>query len=132
MAREWMTNAWLRVKALVNRRRLERDLEEELEFHLAKRAEKNRRWGLAADDAQAAARRRFGNVPLVKEDCRDMWIFTWLETLWRDVCYAARGQDFFDRKASRTGQAAFPRLQRSEPQLLSHHEDPAQERPLLR
>jgi len=90
MAREWMTNAWLRVKALVNRRRLERDLEEELEFHLAKRAEKNRRLGLAADDAQAAARRRFGNVALVKEDCREMWIFTWLETLWRDVCYAAR------------------------------------------
>ncbi|HEY6386087.1 MAG TPA: ABC transporter permease [Candidatus Acidoferrum sp.] len=90
MAREWMTNAWLRVKALVNRRRLERDLEEELEFHLAKRAEKNRRLGLAADEAQAAARRRFGNVPLVKEDCREMWIFTWLETLWRDFCYAAR------------------------------------------
>jgi len=90
MARQWMTNAWLRVKALVNRRRLERDLEEELEFHLAKRAEKNRRLGLAADDAQAAARRRFGNVALVKEDCREMWIFTWLETLWRDVCNAAR------------------------------------------
>ena len=42
-----------------------------------------------------------------------------------------RGQDFFDRRASRTGQEAFRRLQRSEPQLLSHHEDPAQERPLL-
>jgi putative ABC transport system permease protein len=90
MAREWLTETWLKVKALVKRRRLERELEEELAFHLAKRAEKNRRIGLVASDAQAAARRRFGNVTLVKEDCREMWIFTWTETLWQDVRYAAR------------------------------------------
>jgi putative ABC transport system permease protein len=90
MAHEWLTEAWLRAKALVKRKRLERDLEEELEFHLAKRAEKNRALGIGTNDAKAAARRRFGNVALVKEDCREMWIFTWLETLWRDVCYAAR------------------------------------------
>jgi predicted permease len=90
MAREWWTEAWLKVKALAMRRRLERDLEEELQFHLAKRAEKNRALGLGAEDARVAARRRFGNVTLVKEDCREMWIFTWTETLWRDVRYAAR------------------------------------------
>src|SRR5580704_15144157 len=90
MAPEWLTEAWLRVKALAKRRRLERDLEEELQFHLAKRAEKNRALGLGADDAQAAARRRFGNVTLVKEDCRERWIFSWMETLWRDARYAAR------------------------------------------
>ena len=90
MWREWWSDAWLRIKALLNRRRLERDLKRELEFHLAKRAEKNRRLGLAADEAQAAARRRFGNVALVKEDCREMWIFSWIETLWKDIRYAAR------------------------------------------
>jgi predicted permease len=87
---KWLTEAWLRVKALLMRKRLERDLEEELQFHLAKRAEKNRKLGLGEADAQAAARRRFGNVTLVKEDCREMWIFTWTETLWQDVRYAAR------------------------------------------
>ncbi|HLZ52558.1 MAG TPA: ABC transporter permease [Candidatus Acidoferrum sp.] len=90
MAREWLTEAWLRVKALAKRRRLERDLEEELQFHLAKRAEKNRTLGLGAEDARVAARRRFGNVTLVKEDCREMWTFAWFETLWQDVRYAAR------------------------------------------
>ena len=90
MAREWLTEAWLRVKALVKRRRLERDLEEELQFHLAKRAEKNRALGLGAEDARVAARRRFGNVTLLKEDCREVWLFTWFETLWQDVRYAAR------------------------------------------
>ena len=90
MSREWWTDARMRLKALLNRRRLERDLEEELAFHLAKRAEKNRSLGLGADDAQTAARRRFGNVALVKEDCREMWIFSWAETLWKDIRYAAR------------------------------------------
>ena len=90
MPHEWLMEAWLRVKALVKRRRLERDLEEEVQFHLTMRAEKNRILGLGADDAQAAARRRFGSVTLVKEDCREMWTFTWLETIWQDVRYAAR------------------------------------------
>jgi putative ABC transport system permease protein len=90
MAHEWLTEAWLRAKALLMRKRLERDLEEELEFHLAMRAEKNRALGIGANDAKAAARRRFGNVTLVKEDCREIWIFTWMETLWQDLRYAAR------------------------------------------
>jgi hypothetical protein len=63
----WLTSTWLRMKALVKRRKLDRDLEEELRFHLAMREEKNRAAGIAADDAPAAARRRFGNVTLVKE-----------------------------------------------------------------
>ncbi|MFI5094637.1 MAG: ABC transporter permease [Candidatus Acidiferrum sp.] len=90
MPHKWLTEAWLRVKTLVKRKRLERDLEEELQFHLEMREEKNRALGLGADDARVAARRRFGNVTLVKEDCRETWIFTWTETLWQDVCYAAR------------------------------------------
>jgi len=90
MWREWWTDAWLRIKALVNRRRLERDLEEELQFHLTMREEKNHTLGLTGDKARVAARRRFGNVTLVKEDCRETWIFSWAETLWKDFRYAAR------------------------------------------
>ena len=59
MAHEWLTEAWLRAKALVMRKRLERDLEEELQFHLAMRAEKNRASGIEANDAQAAAWERY-------------------------------------------------------------------------
>jgi predicted permease len=90
MSREWLKEVWVKARALAMRKRLERDLEEELQFHLAKRAEKNLALGLGAEDAQVAARRRFGNVTLVKEDCREMWIFSWLETLWKDIRYAAR------------------------------------------
>src|ERR1700682_4532737 len=34
--------------------------------------------------------RRFGNATLIKETCREMWSFIWLESLWRDFRYALR------------------------------------------
>jgi putative ABC transport system permease protein len=80
---------WLRLKALVSRRRFDRDLEDEIAFHLAMREEKNRA-GSNGDDARNAARREFGNSALVKEDCREMRSFTLLETLGQDIRYGCR------------------------------------------
>src|ERR1700690_1224167 len=54
------------------------------------REEKNRAAGIAADEAPFAARRNFGNFTLLKEVCREMWTFTWVETFWQDVRYATR------------------------------------------
>jgi putative ABC transport system permease protein len=81
---------WLRVNGLVRTQQLDRDLEDEVAFHLAMREEKNRAAGVAGDDARYAARRQFGNVGNVKEQSRDMWTFVALETLWRDFRLAAR------------------------------------------
>jgi putative ABC transport system permease protein len=69
----------LRWKALWNRRRLERDLEDELQFHLAMRAEH-----------PEAARRQFGSVAGIQESCRAVWTFAPLENFARDVRHAAR------------------------------------------
>ena len=77
---------WLRIKALLHRRRLERDLDEELAFHLAMRA---RKYG-ENPAAQAAARRQFGNPTRIRERCRELWTFAALETLWQDLRYAVR------------------------------------------
>jgi predicted permease len=74
--REIWTKLRLRWRALWKRRQLDRDLEDELAFHLAMRGE--------------GARRAFGNVELVKEDLRDQWTFRAIENLWRDLRYAAR------------------------------------------
>ena len=41
MLLERVSALWLRAKALVHRRRLDRDLDEELAFHLALRAQRN-------------------------------------------------------------------------------------------
>jgi len=81
---------WARVKALFKRKQLERDLEDELAFHLAMREEKKRAEGVTAEEAKYAARRQFGNATRVKEICRQMWSFASLETFWRDLRYGAR------------------------------------------
>ena len=86
----WRTKTWLRLKALIHRRAFDRDLDDEIDFHLAMRERKQQRLGLTADDARHATRRRFGNTTLLKEDTREMRTFTLFETLWQDVCYAAR------------------------------------------
>src|SRR6478672_6717265 len=79
-----------RLLALLRRRRLERDLDDELAFHLAMREADYRHDGAAPAAARDAARRRFGNVLYLKEQCRDMWTFHPLETLAQDVRYALR------------------------------------------
>jgi len=82
---EWHHQIWLRVKALWERTQLDRDLDDELAFHLAMREEKNRAAGVDAKEAGYAAHRQFGNVTRVKERSREMWTFALLETIWQDV-----------------------------------------------
>ena len=79
---EFVNAIWLRAKALVRRRGLERDLDEELAFHLEMRAQK---YG-----SDRAAIRQFGNPASIRERCRELWTFAALETLWQDLRYAAR------------------------------------------
>jgi predicted permease len=72
----------MRLRALFRRRRLERDLEDELAFHMAMKEKE-----LGDPDG---ARRQFGNDTRFREICRDLWTFPWLESLWRDLVYGAR------------------------------------------
>lgn len=90
MLRETFINAWLRIKALVMRRKLERDLNDELAFHLAMRRQKLEQAGLEADEATTAAQRRFGNPTLLRETTRSLWTFAWLDALRGDLRYAVR------------------------------------------
>jgi putative ABC transport system permease protein len=79
---------WLR--ALFRRDRMERQLAEELDFHLEMQARKHRAAGADADEARAEARREFGNVELVKEDSRDMRHVRALEEAAQDIRFGAR------------------------------------------
>jgi putative ABC transport system permease protein len=90
MTPDWVTTIWLRARAILKRRQLDRDLREELSFHLAMRQEKYQTLGMSPEDAYTAARRRFGNLTRFKEACRDMWTLTWLETLAQDLRYGLR------------------------------------------
>src|SRR5262245_30217756 len=86
---EWLSSLRLRVRALLNRRQREQDLEDEMAFHLAMREEQIRTSG--TPDARAGARRRFGSVAKIQDDVRDTWALApRIGSLFQDVRYAAR------------------------------------------
>jgi predicted permease len=77
-------NAWWR------RARRDEELDEEINAHLAMAARERVERGESPAEAQAAARREFGNVTQVKEVTRAMWGGAWLENPVREVRLAAR------------------------------------------
>jgi predicted permease len=79
-----------RLRAIVLRRRLERDLDDELAFHLAMRQAELRETGLTTNEADITSRRRFGNPALLKEQTRDAWLFPSIEALSQDIRFAVR------------------------------------------
>jgi predicted permease len=82
---------WLRriVNALTSGR-VERDIRREVSFHIAERADELRAAGLSEAEAARQARARFGNPTLQAERTRDIDVARWLDTLLRDLRYAAR------------------------------------------
>jgi putative ABC transport system permease protein len=90
MFSEWLDNLRLRLKALLKRDQLDRDLGDELTFHLAMREEQNRIQGMPVDEARYAARRQFGNYTQTKERTREMWTFSLLESFLQDLQFAQR------------------------------------------
>lgn len=77
-----------RLRVLFRRRHLERDIVDELAFHLAmKQAHAG---GEGATERAAAARRAFGNVGARSEEVRDVWTFPTFESLVQDARYAVR------------------------------------------
>ncbi len=113
MGRTFMNELWLRGKSLFNRKQLDRDLDDELAFHLAKREEANRAAGMGAQEAGYAARRRMGNVTRLKEISRAVRTFASLETLWQDVRYGPFGRTCATERALCGKILVRPRLQRS-------------------
>ncbi|HXW04553.1 MAG TPA: ABC transporter permease [Vicinamibacterales bacterium] len=79
-----------RITAVWRRRRVHRDLEDELAFHLAMREADIAARTDGELDARRAAMRRFGNRTRVKEELTDMWTFPTIESVWQDVRYAFR------------------------------------------
>jgi predicted permease len=85
-----LTSLWRRLLALVRRRRLERDLDDEVAFHLAMREAELQGTGTSPDRATAEARRLFGSTALIREQTREAWTFHAVETALRDVRFALR------------------------------------------
>jgi putative ABC transport system permease protein len=86
----WLDGMRSVARGLFRRGAEERDLGEEIEFHLEMEAEKLVRQGWDAEAARRQALLRFGGVDRMKERTRDERGARWLEDSWADVRYAVR------------------------------------------
>jgi predicted permease len=71
-----MRKLWRRIYFMLNRRRLERELTEEMETH--------------RDMMPADRRSQFGSAVRLREESREAWSWIRLEEFWQDLSYGAR------------------------------------------
>ena len=73
------------LRQLFRRRQRFDDLSEEIRQHLAEKTQELIASGMHPTEAEHAARRAFGNVGLVEQRSREVWIWSWLESLLSDM-----------------------------------------------
>jgi predicted permease len=86
-----LTKLRLRARTLVQRDRVERDLDAELDFYFDAEMERHLARGLSRAEARAAAARSVGPSAHIKDECRDALGVRLLDELSQDVRYACRG-----------------------------------------
>jgi predicted permease len=86
----WLDIVRLRLRSLLRRDAVERELDRELHFHLDQEIEKNVGLGMAPSAARSAALRCLGGVAQIQEECRDMRGAGFIESSIHDLRYAGR------------------------------------------
>jgi putative ABC transport system permease protein len=86
----WVHQLTLRLRTLFRRDRIERELDEELQFHIEERAALEMARGLSPAEARLTALRAMGGVEQRKEECRDVLRVAYIDDLVRDLRYAGR------------------------------------------
>jgi predicted permease len=81
---------WSRIRWLWQRREVKREIDEELRFHLEQRTAENVAAGMAPEAAAREARKRFGNVQSVREECCETRGASFGETTLQDIRFGLR------------------------------------------
>jgi predicted permease len=79
---------WLRL--LAQRRAVKQEIDEELRFHVEQRTVENITAGMSPEEAAREARKRFGNLQSVREECREKRGASFGETTWQDIRFGVR------------------------------------------
>ena len=79
---------WLR--SLGPRGAVKSEIDEELRFHMEQLTAENIAAGMTPEEAARAARKRFGNIQSVREECRDARGTSFGETILQDLRFALR------------------------------------------
>src|SRR5262245_48402040 len=80
----------LRLRSLFRSTRVERELDEELRFHIDEHVRELVARGVPLAEASTAALRAFGGIERIKESVRDTWHVRLVRDLAQDLRYAAR------------------------------------------
>ena len=80
-------NWWQR---LFKGKRMERDLDSELRFHLEQQVADKIRTGMTEGEARRATRLEFGGLTQIKEDCRESRGTLWVASVLQDLRFALR------------------------------------------
>src|SRR5947207_7278199 len=86
----WTSVVSARLLGLFGQKRVERELDEEVRFHVEMQVEDNLRAGMSSVEARHAARRSFGAIEPMKESYRERSAFALVEMIAQDVRYAVR------------------------------------------
>ncbi|MFN2564416.1 MAG: ADOP family duplicated permease [Gemmatimonadaceae bacterium] len=86
----WVYTIPLRLRSLFRREQVERELDEELRYHIERQVEELVARGVSPADARTRALRAMGGVERRKDECRDARGLGRLEDLARDSRYAVR------------------------------------------
>src|SRR5438128_9591162 len=81
---------WRRIGFYLRRKEFDRQLDDEMSFHLEMKTRVKMANGIPPKEAQIAAKRFFGNETRLKERSREMWSFRWIETTTKDLQYSLR------------------------------------------
>ncbi|HUQ79648.1 MAG TPA: ABC transporter permease [Gemmatimonadaceae bacterium] len=79
-----------RVRFHLHRERFERELAEEMRFHVDMKARDHEQAGMSPDAALDAAQRRFGNRRRIQEQTGDIMAVGWVDSAAQDARYALR------------------------------------------
>jgi putative ABC transport system permease protein len=80
---------WKRIRYLLNREAIDRDLQEEMRIHREMAEEKLNQLGAPKEEAHYAASRAFGNATLAQEASRAEWTF-FFESFVQDIGFGVR------------------------------------------
>ena len=85
-----LTRARLWVASVLRRRQFDRDLADELTFHIETRAEHLQREGMSAANAKRQARLEFGALDKYQDEVREVRTGIWIEQMQQDLRHGAR------------------------------------------
>src|SRR6516164_8642766 len=87
---QWLKELAHSLGSILRRSQKERELSEELQFHLERQIEQNLAAGMPPEEARYAALRLFGGLQQTKEECRDMRRVNYIENSLQDARYGLR------------------------------------------